>query len=296
MPRRAAPSASAATRRASSAGSSPASGSSPSASWPSSSSALAAAGALGEADAGVGGELGQLVGAPLRLQQVGGDHRVVVELELDPLAGGGGEQAVAAAAERLQVVGGERAAVERDRELVEGRGAGRGSGRPGPRPSGRRRSPSPRRPVAQVLRACPRPPRPRARSRRCGREPPPPRAAPSSSRSITARSSNSRMKSRRVLRSGSRAIASPRSMPVSMSYCSVASCFESRASSACSTRFCLRLAPEILLDAGEHLLQRAELLQQLRRRLLADPGDAGDVVGGVAVRPIRSVTSSGGTP
>ena len=39
-----------------------------------------------------------------------------------------------------------------------------------------------------------------------------------------------------------------------------------------------------LLDAGQHLLQRAELLQQLGRGLLADPGDAGDVVGGVAAQ------------
>ena len=46
----------------------------------------AAAGALGEADPGVGGQLGQLVGAALGLEQVGGEHRVVLELQLDPLA------------------------------------------------------------------------------------------------------------------------------------------------------------------------------------------------------------------
>ena len=40
-----------------------------------------------------------------------------------------------------------------------------------------------------------------------------------------------------------------------------------------------------LVDAGQHLLQRAELLQQLGRGFLADPGDAGDVVGGVAAQP-----------
>ena len=37
-----------------------------------------------------------------------------------------------------------------------------------------------------------------------------------------------------------------------------------------------------LLDVGEDLLERAELLQQRGAGLLADPGDAGDVVGGVA--------------
>ncbi len=40
-----------------------------------------------------------------------------------------------------------------------------------------------------------------------------------------------------------------------------------------------------LLDVGQHLLQRAELLQQLRGGLLADPRNAGDVVGGVSLQP-----------
>ena len=65
-------------------------------------------GSRGDADPSVGSQLGQLVGATLRLQQVGGEHRVVVEPQLDPLAGGSGEQPVAAAAERLGVVGDER--------------------------------------------------------------------------------------------------------------------------------------------------------------------------------------------
>ena len=46
----------------------------------------------------------------------------------------------------------------------------------------------------------------------------------------------------------------------------------------------LALGAGDLVDAGQHLLQRAELLQQLGRRLLADPGNAGDVVGGVAAQ------------
>ena len=77
--------------------------------------------ALGEADPGVGGQLDQLVGAALGLEQVGGDHRVVLEAELDALARRGGEQAVAAAAEPLQVVTGDRLAGQRDGELVVGR-------------------------------------------------------------------------------------------------------------------------------------------------------------------------------
>ena len=77
-------------------------------------------GALGQADPGVGRQLGQLVGAALGLQQVGGDHRVVVESQVDALAGGGGEQAVAAAAERLGVVGEKGVAGQRHRQLVVG--------------------------------------------------------------------------------------------------------------------------------------------------------------------------------
>ncbi len=112
-----------------------------------------------------------------------------------------------------------------------------------------------------------------------------PSGSASSSRSITARSSNSRMNSRRAPRSGSLDIAAPRSTPVSISYCSVASCFERRASSACSVRFCLRFFAGDLVDVLQHRFQRAELLQQLGRGFLADPGDAGDVVGGVAAQP-----------
>ena len=119
-------SARAATRRASSAGSSPASGASASESWPSSSSLPLPGGVGGgrDADAGVGGELVQLVGAALRLDQVGGEHRVVLQSQLHALSGGGGEQSVAAAAETLQVVARERLVGERDGELVVGVRAG----------------------------------------------------------------------------------------------------------------------------------------------------------------------------
>ena len=56
-----------------------------------------------------------------------------------------------------------------------------------------------------------------------------------------------------------------------------------RASSACSIRFCLRLAPEILSTCVEHPLEVAEPLQQVGGGLVADAGDAGDVVAGVAL-------------
>ena len=70
-----------------------------------------------------------------------------------------------------------------------------------------------------------------------------------------------------------------------MSRLTVASCFEIRASSACSVRFCLRLAPLMSSMWLEHLLERAEPLQQVGGGLVADPRDAGDVVAGVALQP-----------
>ena len=42
-----------------------------------------------------------------------------------------------------------------------------------------------------------------------------------------------------------------------------------------------------LVDVREHVLQRAVALDQLARRLVADAGDAGDVVGGVALQPVE---------
>ena len=47
----------------------------------------------------------------------------------------------------------------------------------------------------------------------------------------------------------------------------------------------LALGPRHLVDVREHPVEVPELLQQQRGRLLPYPGDAGDVVGGVALEP-----------
>ena len=58
----------------------------------------------------------------------------------------------------------------------------------------------------------------------------------------------------------------------------------------------LALRPRDLVDAVEHRLERAEALQQLGGGLVADPGNARDVVRGVPLEPDQVGTSSGGTP
>ena len=62
---------------------------------------------------------------------------------------------------------------------------------------------------------------------------------------MICRSSNSAAASRSLERSGPRSISAGRSSSISMSVCIVASRFETRASSACSVRFCFRFGPEI---------------------------------------------------
>jgi hypothetical protein len=49
----------------------------------------------------------------------------------------------------------------------------------------------------------------------------------------------------------------------------------------------LALGARDVVDVVEHALERAELLQQLRRRLVADPGNAGDVVRRVALEAVE---------
>ncbi len=72
---------------------------------------------------------------------------------------------------------------------------------------------------------------------------------------------------------------------MSMSVMAVASRFEILASSACFGEVLLPLRAGDLVDVREHLLQDAVLLEQLGGGLVADPRDAGDVVGGVALEP-----------
>ena len=108
-------------------------------------------------------------------------------------------------------------------------------------------------------------------------------ASASSSRRSGSRSSQSRKTGRRFARSGIFVSSASRSRSIGTSRTIVASCLESRAASACSIRFCLRLAPEISSTLAEHGLEVAEALEQLGGGLVADARDAGDVVAGVAL-------------
>ena len=117
----------------------------------------------------------------------------------------------------------------------------------------------------------------------------PRRPSASSSRRSGSRSSNSRNTSRRpraVGLAGDRAVEVE--VQIGTSRIAVASCFDMRASSAWLVRFSLRLAPEISSMLDEHGLEVAELWSSVGRRLVADAGDAGDVVRGVALEARRS--------
>ena len=204
--------------------------------------------------------------------------------QLDPLAGGGGEQAVAAAAERLGVVGDERPAAERDRELVVARGAGEDPLAVGGGPAvavDRQRRPAPR------------------------------RGPPASPSTASTSSSVSTLRPGHRLALGQRFFEPLQHRPQLELAHEVAQGaavglgvhrrrqVDPGLDVVLQRRQLLRHAGVVgvldqvllafgagdLVDAGQHLLQRAELLQQLGRGLLADPGDAGDVVGGVAAQP-----------
>ena len=68
-------------------------------------------------------------------------------------------------------------------------------------------------------------------------------------------------------------------------HCIVASCFEMRASSACSVRFCLRFAPEISSTLSSTASSEPNSCSSCGGGLVPDPRDAGDVVRGVALEP-----------
>ena len=106
----------------------------------------------------------------------------------------------------------------------------------------------------------------------------------SSRRRSGSRSSNSRNTSRRRERSGSRASDSSRSTSTSTSRTAVASCLDTRASSAWLVRFSLRLAPEISSMFDSTPSRSPYSWSSWRGGLLADARDAGDVVRGVALQ------------
>ena len=109
----------------------------------------------------------------------------------------------------------------------------------------------------------------------------------SSRRWSGVRSSNSRKTSRSFERSGGRAASAIGSTSTGTSRLIVASTLLTRASSECSVRFCLRLAPEMSSMWSRTLSSDAELLQELRRRLVADARDARDVVRRVALEAVE---------
>ena len=136
-------------------------------------------------------------------------------------------------------------------------------------------------PSARSATASPPRPRPRSSPRPCG--PGTTSSHSSSRRWITARSSNSLAASRSFERSGverSSSVIVDRDLDV----------FDHRRELLRDAgvvgvlgQVLLALRSRDLVDRREHLLERAELLQQLGGGLVADPGDAGDVVGGVAL-------------
>ena len=146
---------------------------------------------------------------------------------------------------------------------------------------------APRRAAWRRRRACPRAPRscaPRP-PRAAGSPPSRAAASASSSRRSGSRSSQSRNTGRTPERSTSRVISTSRSMSTGTSRTIVASCLDSRAASACSVRFCLRLAPEISSTLASTVSRSPKRCSRSDGRLVADARDAGDVVGGVALEP-----------
>ena len=229
--------------------------------------------------------------AARRLDQVGGEQRVVGQVGRDDLEG-------------LRVVRGDRALVGGEHDLPR-RVAVAGEHLVGRRDA---EAPCVARPAAAPPRASPAggrrwsPASAAARPRRSGS---PARSgelttcsgtgggaassspSASSSRRSGSRSSKSRKTSRRRARSGVRASASCRSISTGTSYCAWASCLEIRASSAWFVRFSLRLAPEIWSMLASTVSRSPNCWSSVRRRLVADAGDARDVVRRVALQPVE---------
>ena len=265
--------------RASTAGSPAASPSSPSSDiWPSS----ARRGRGGEAR--VGGELGELVGAPGRVEEVGGDHRVVGEVEASPSAARGEQALARPTAQVLEVVGDERAAAQLGGQRAQVGASRRSAGaRLRSPPSGRRGSRSRSRPR-------------RGRRRR-------PSSASISSSSATARPGidlvdlvlealdhdaqlelvGDLAQARAVLRPRHHLLQVQLALDVVLRRSRAP--WRSRASSAWLVRFSLRLAPLISSIDSSTFSIEPKRCSRVRRGLVADPWDAGDVVRGVALQP-----------
>ena len=261
-----------------------------------STASAAAAGSAPVARPALLDELAQRERAPRRLEQVRAEQRVV-------------GQARRHDAERLGVVRGDRAARRARRRPPRGRRTApyEHLRRPSPRRSVRRSSagtssPSgvsrrldhdrrpPRRPaarrgrrrVASRTRRRRRCARPAAAARPRRRRRAPPRAG------AAGRAARTRGRSRAAASGrASRTSSSPRSSSTGTSRCAVASCLEIRASSAWLGEVLLALGAGDLVDRVQHALEVAELLEQLRGGLVADPGDAGDVVRRVALEAVE---------
>ena len=199
-----------------------------------------------------------------------------------PLAAGLDELLAARRSRRQHLaVGGDREAPRR--ALGEQRALGRlaSLARPPPAPPPARRAGRcrQRRPRARAPSASPRQTAP-ARRRR-GRRAPPRGAA--AGRAARTRRNTSRTRER----SGSRAASAAMSKSTPTSRWTVASCLDMRASSACSSRFCLRFGPLMSSMWSSTSSSEPNALDQLAGGLVADPGNAGDVVGGVSLEPVE---------
>ena len=224
-------------------------------------------------------ELLQDVRAPRRIDQVGADHRVVLELDAPgpgvasrpwrpvppsdlascATSGRPSRPPASAARSAASPVTARSPSVAAQRPSSIDSAIGPRRGRRAPR-LGRR---------------------PRSSRRPSGSAPSP--SYSSSSRWITARSSNSAAKSRSRERSGSgrsRRRGPPRHVDVQLHRRELLR--DPRVVRVLG-QVLLALRARDLVDRLEHLLERAELLQELGRGLVADPGDAGDVVRGIAL-------------
>ena len=83
---------------------------------------------------------------------------------------------------------------------------------------------------------------------------------------------------------------------MSTSKCIVASCFEIRASSACSVRFCFRFGPEISSMLSSTPSTEPYCCSSCEAVFSPIPGTPGMLSEVSPLSPIRSGTSSGGTP